>query len=1211
MSERARIDSVYAELDNVQDAASQLGFTDLHTHLLGMGHWKFWVYGMMFFCLPRRLQDVSTHDPFYGVEYYGPAAGSQKVVLSQDAKSWWSSIVHPKHVYRKLDDPLTSGNAHDVKPPHKQLLCYQLSTMELQQMDVDAWKKSVVPHRRFGVKEKQYVDMLNAVGHAVEYRLPLSASLKEEVLKFTKVALQQMPLADQPSSTQHAPPLVKYQDFPLTSDVVYDIHALAGALGLDDQLGSERLQHDVAFRLTIQAKSADVTKMLQYYNFFDARKQQFDRQMGITNSDLVALMGQHKDEHSRSSEQHTVFAQIANCFSMLNIDGTRTTRHDLIQRYKGHFTPEFYPRRFRLKDCIYSQFLPTLTLLLHHVLKRYEAAHVTYVEFSVGQNDLSQPWTYRYLVHPAVCASLPPQAGNARHGHYDKALRAAANSTRLETWTCPPRYSFLLGLSRNEILLPIDGQLRKPAPHTDEALKFLIHHTNAAYHTAMNKDAYRSFLHKEMEIRQLLESCQAHVKHVGSQECSILERVVGLDLFGDELGYPYCPFMLDEFLQLAHRFRLSYRVHLGEGVLLEWDKPQLRDAMLAHLYIGMMAVRRIVAANIPCRIGHGVGILACMGRPLPSEDESKMESCVILARPSSGTDQRAATGGNSERNLPASIDLSDWLTPFAAILSDLVLVEVNMTSNSYLLESTDPMMQSLRHVAYVLCTDDEGVWASSRCQRHHRHCSVAAEYCLAISEDIIRTPMQIQQCRQHSMRYTFYPRPAGQLPTRSQLSPAPNAGSVAADADVPASAAGQERWLGFQQLVLPIDYHWFPRYVGARPYTGVMLALWTCTEAAHECLSPELYLIIGLPQFLEASGLRLEPPEHQQLLQHGAERQMPERKKDGYTCCFPLCPFLSSIRLTSRAQPVFCEQEPECTSVVHREVELHFCSQHCFSAHHLPTRICDAFLHDLTRRQQSNDPLLEALAAWEGKLSLAKLPTHLLHSLQQLSRSIDSRLATDSLFKTNDLLFQYLLRLLVPLSNSPVRPADAAILDSIIRSLYQSVDELIGILHSTQDAAAMLDHGFDVPIASMPYQPLIRRQQFYQKLKRDMTTLIASHLLPRLADWIAALTLLAQSVDPSSYQLALCRLYLLESELRSESEYGSVIRDEDGLSNSSAVLTKAAIASQNWESQGRVPTRHQADSGQLVEVVEHNQSCFCEMSRATSSIVPGHGSRGG
>ena len=91
-------------------------------------------------------------------------------------------------------------------------------------------------------------------------------------------------------------------------------------------------------------------------------------------------------------------AHINNAFSMVNPHGTSAENVDF-HAFRGNFTPEFYPRRFALKDSLYSQRLDVLAALIHEVLQSYQAClpPVKYCEFSVGVGDLTRPWVYDIL----------------------------------------------------------------------------------------------------------------------------------------------------------------------------------------------------------------------------------------------------------------------------------------------------------------------------------------------------------------------------------------------------------------------------------------------------------------------------------------------------------------------------------------------------------------------------------------------------------------------------------------------------------------------------------------------------------------------------------------------------------------------------------------------------------------------------------------------
>jgi hypothetical protein len=83
---------------------------------------------------------------------------------------------------------------------------------------------------------------------------------------------------------------------------------------------------------------------------------------------------------------------------MCDAQGTPARNVDL-HNFHGSFTPDFYPRRFALKDSIYSQRLDILALLIAHIIERYQTClpPVKYCEFSISVNDLSRPWVFDVL----------------------------------------------------------------------------------------------------------------------------------------------------------------------------------------------------------------------------------------------------------------------------------------------------------------------------------------------------------------------------------------------------------------------------------------------------------------------------------------------------------------------------------------------------------------------------------------------------------------------------------------------------------------------------------------------------------------------------------------------------------------------------------------------------------------------------------------------
>ena len=172
-----------------------------------------------------------------------------------------------------------------------------------------------------------------------------------------------------------------------TFSVVFSIKILAE--GLDIKFSDSRQGLCIAAISEKLGIPHDLIK--DYFNDYlvwNARKQQLEFIYGLRLDELRLLISPQQ----KTIASKTAFAHIMNCFSMSNPDGSTPKTTDF-HSYRGAFTPQFYPRRYSLKDSLYEQRLDILLFLLSYVLLRYATSRpkVSYVEFSVGVSDLSQP----------------------------------------------------------------------------------------------------------------------------------------------------------------------------------------------------------------------------------------------------------------------------------------------------------------------------------------------------------------------------------------------------------------------------------------------------------------------------------------------------------------------------------------------------------------------------------------------------------------------------------------------------------------------------------------------------------------------------------------------------------------------------------------------------------------------------------------------------
>lgn len=178
-------------------------------------------------------------------------------------------------------------------------------------------------------------------------------------------------------------------------DVVYSLESLAKGFGLkynkDDR---DLLQASIEERLGVFVGSLFDRSPFRYYTIWNARKQEFQLVYGVQNVDLVRCMDGTSAAHVAAT------AHLRNAFSMCRSDGSPAETVDF-HLFRQAFTPEFYPRRYALKDSLYEQRLDVLAQLLSFVLQRYASCRpmVGYVEFSFGVSDIARPHVLDVLAY--------------------------------------------------------------------------------------------------------------------------------------------------------------------------------------------------------------------------------------------------------------------------------------------------------------------------------------------------------------------------------------------------------------------------------------------------------------------------------------------------------------------------------------------------------------------------------------------------------------------------------------------------------------------------------------------------------------------------------------------------------------------------------------------------------------------------------------------
>ncbi len=509
-------------------------------------------------------------------------------------------------------------------------------------------------------------------------------------------------------------------------DVVFSLDKLAEGLGLGEKEPRDMIQGIVEEKLGIYTKSDWAKReFFNHWIIFNAREQKLQIVYGIKAEDLRMLIGGQKPiDQLTDPAQRDARAHIINAFSMMNADGSEPHSVDF-HSFRGAFTPEFYPRRFALKDSIYAQRLDLLAYLLRHVLRRYATCSppVKYCEFSVGCGDLSRPWVLDVLSTFSQAKHLSGTFKTLVDMDYFPWLKTTGFEKSVD-------YRFLVGFNRQ--ISPISNA------YTDkEAIKFLFEVPHCAIHV-MLKEFYLSDRQKPTliftkQVQQLLK-----MKEENDANPHFFDWIVGLDSCGDELGHPYCPFLAYEFIKFVNDARkrnsnFGVRIHAAENV--PFIRPELPGYRLfaAHMYILYRCIDFLKKKlKLHIRVGHGVAF----DKLLSIKNYKYRKSSVLVAEM-----QRNA------KSVFSSI-------PF----------EVNITSNFYLLGDAIRNVEKKKPLSYlydigvpvVLSTDNDGIWPIDKCALGHQsHHSLGAEYCRAITTRFITKEDQLENMIKDSKRFCF------------------------------------------------------------------------------------------------------------------------------------------------------------------------------------------------------------------------------------------------------------------------------------------------------------------------------------------------------------------------------------------------------------------------------------------------------------------------
>ena len=517
-----------------------------------------------------------------------------------------------------------------------------------------------------------------------------------------------------------------------TCDVVYSLTTLCTAFGVD----VSALKDDASRMQRLHSRvhpSYDINKCIKYYRVYNARKQEFETRYGMTNTNFIEKIASLDAQQDPARK-----AFLINCFTMRG-DPERKggpSRFTKIDDFCQQFTPEFYPRRYILKDDMYSQYPLVEDALLYYVLDRYYRAGVGYVELSIGIKDLIEcPWMYRHLASPHLPeelrkkCKLPPLPVDVKAG----------NKLLVEV-------KFLAALNR----VNAGPKLENAENRSTRVLHMnLVNDFSDSVIVDEFKDSAEHLkkIEKAFEVSRTAVSAAAAAAAAaaaGDHPLLLHNMCVGLDYVGDEWGQPHCPFALPKFTKFlkAERDRrggrFGFRYHCGE-IYLPLQDQGMSEQQLLHMAISSAVIVQILTAvgytpaehdlvknrgNVhrmpappPLRIGHGVGFGPYLRSiPLPTKANLTWETRLDSLIKDPAEYIRRALFYMRECEIP---------------------IEVNLTSNDYLTaecQQTQLLKQLLDHdMTVVLATDDDGIWPCECEVGGKQYSSVAAEFAAAVA----------------------------------------------------------------------------------------------------------------------------------------------------------------------------------------------------------------------------------------------------------------------------------------------------------------------------------------------------------------------------------------------------------------------------------------------------------------------------------------------
>jgi len=393
----------------LDEAISGRALVELHSHLLGMGSADFWVRRIMMTYLPRVTQYppkppaadgapkapetvasivAAAAEAASAAAESGIAAGRSAEEVAADVKAavtgppvpdpgaWWAKLpardkrIHFDEALQSLLDTHFEAGRSSGRHQCDAGLAY---THLLHAAGVI---EEPTKSKRFSGRPQLAIEIPAALASDVAARVLRASSSPPPAL--TPYAQLRALLAECKDEVARWELLLAL----FTDDVVYSEGALCDACGITEAAPDLR-RYQLECTLNNAAAELSFSELLQPYVIYNARENQLQFVRGIRNSDLAERLG----AAAPSASTGHLHAVVRNWFEFCASDGSAPQPSDISAYYRGAFTPQFYPRRFVIKDAIYQQRLEVLSILLNNSLHRYGRAGVRHVELSLGSQD--------------------------------------------------------------------------------------------------------------------------------------------------------------------------------------------------------------------------------------------------------------------------------------------------------------------------------------------------------------------------------------------------------------------------------------------------------------------------------------------------------------------------------------------------------------------------------------------------------------------------------------------------------------------------------------------------------------------------------------------------------------------------------------------------------------------------------------------------------